>query len=552
MESLSTLGLSVQARVPAQGPGCRGVTGPPGGASESTAREDRVAFAAALRQSFGAGALQSAPPGTRGKRPAEARLVEKVTPDEGEARCADQGAEGTSSAQRPKKGGSARAPDETAALAVPAPVAMPLDLLEGATTREAAPEPRRVGAKDDLTVMALAPSDATRATRATVPSATVPTAQNEAVAMDGAGTPAAAPLSASPDPRGGTTQAESLAPETTTASQEEAPVVSGSEATGVPVDRVDRQERPSPTGHAVPPRATLQVDDRPRSASVADRTPPAAPAPADPHRQETVDETAPIDLPTDAAKSGADRPEAARAAVRQGGARAEQGDPSAGHAPSGAAMPTKGAPPRAAPVEQASPQARPVSAGAGDSNVERPGRRQHGTPAAGAPEILPGDAHATVVHWLHGSERVDDVQAQRQVQHILVSNLAEDIHRLTFVGQSRAILQLQPPDLGKLSIHLTMQEGGLAVEMVVETEAIRAIVESTLDQLQTALAQHGLATAGVFVQVGESAHRDGEEWQARRSREPRGVPAAAGRADGATPAAQGRHLGYDSTVDYRI
>ena len=97
-----------------------------------------------------------------------------------------------------------------------------------------------------------------------------------------------------------------------------------------------------------------------------------------------------------------------------------------------------------------------------------------------------------------------------------------------------------------------MQNGGLSVEMVVETEAVKAIVESTLGQLQSALAQHGLATAGVFVQVGQSAHRDSEEWQARRGREPRGAPAAAGRIEGSAPPPGARPMGFGSTVDYRI
>ena len=519
MESLSTLGLSVQARVPAQGPGCRGVTGPPGGASESTAREDRVAFAAALRQSFGAGALQSAPRVAPSKRSAEAQAVDEPTPDEGEARCAEEGAEGTTSALRPKKGKGARAPDETAAVAAQAPAPMPLDLTQEAATAEAASEPGRADAEDDLTIAALAPSAATHA--ANVPAAAMRTAADAVGAMSAAETepmPAAAPH----ERPGRATQASDPAPEDTTASHDMAPASSGSEAEGV---RADEEWRASPVSDTVPAHATPLVGDQ--------------------LRREEIDQAGLFDAPNDADEARANGPDASRAATGQG-------DGGARHASGGAGQSAMDAPVRATPEEQTPSAASTASPGSGAIEAERPGRRQHGTPAAGAPEILPGDAHTTVVHWLHGSERVDDVQAQRQVQHILVSNLAEDIHRLTFVGQSRAVLQLQPPDLGKLSIHLTMQENGLAVEMVVETEAIRAIVESTLDQLQTALAQHGLATAGVFVQVGESAHRDGEEWQARRSREPRGVPAAAGRADGATTAAQGRHLGYDSTVDYRI
>jgi flagellar hook-length control protein FliK len=230
--------------------------------------------------------------------------------------------------------------------------------------------------------------------------------------------------------------------------------------------------------------------------------------------------------------------------------------------------PARGAQQPSARVQGASEAARPPqdetptrpapAAAAGPSTThdhvetERPGRRQQGVPAEGAPEVLPGSARATVVQWLHGSERVDEGQALQQAQRMVVSNLVDDIRRLTFMGQDRALLQLQPPELGKLSIHLNMQDGGLSVEMVVETEAVKAIVESTLDQLQSALAQHGLATTGVFVGVGQSAHRDPEAWQARRGREARAGPEGPRRIEAALLPPQAQSVGFGSTVDYRI
>lgn len=512
MESLCTLGLSGQPRAPAWVSGCGAGAGPGDVALDAAAPADGTPFAQALREWLGVAA--------RPTLAAEAGEGEAVAPfaadapSRGERTRDTEGLEESAEATdatRPKTRQGARA-DAAPATAAPATlvapaaalIPVPLDLIQEAASSEPAPEPSQASA-DEMRITPLASVSATAAATGVeqLPAASLATPAMGAVVS----------------PRADV--AEAKAPE-----REEQPEVATA-PTAEPASTTPGAGGITPDAEAAP----------------APHEPLTAPTPA----EASHDVAAPAmqGITADDNRRGRMAAEGANAAGADGAPLPHAAAPSAG----------------VQDVAQAARAEAPVSATSATSSqreeardpaAEPPADSRQSAPAKGAPEFLPEAARATVVQWLHGAESVDEGRALQGAQRILVENLAEDIHRLTFVGQSRAVLQLQPPDLGKLSIHLTMQEGGLAVEMVVESEAVKAIVESTLGQLQSALAQHGLATAGVFVQVGEGAQRDAETWQAPRGREPRHAPRAVGRLEDAPPPPGGRIVGYGSTVDYRI
>jgi len=136
----------------------------------------------------------------------------------------------------------------------------------------------------------------------------------------------------------------------------------------------------------------------------------------------------------------------------------------------------------------------------------------------------------------------------------VAARMARVICHLVLVDENRAVLQLHPPELGRMSIRVTMGEGGVAVEMLVQDQAVKSMVEAQLDQLGEALAGQGLRTATLSVQVGQHADQGVWSWLPRRSnrsvRPDRAEPVRAGVAN--LGLASTILAGRDCTIDYWI
>lgn len=564
-ESLVILGLSERARAPSRASGC--------GALDAARAHDRAAFTAMLRHRMDAGPQrpEAAPtPGddARGEAtlPPDASERTPQTPEEAErsatsvrrrtARRGPRATEGEPSATDPTAATAAAAVASAAAAAVEEAVvaqaaaavsaSMPLDLIEEAASSDTAPEPDEAGAEDVLAITAVAPSGAMAPSQATSRVGTTPSPRanaTEAVPAPNVRSEPARPadellIAGTGEGRGDDAEAAregALSPTAPRAGDAPAdprgiPVLEGTPASA---------QGFRPTGA---PSAAAQAQGREESAEVGDLS--AAPpstghaTPAAPRAEPSVATTAPE-------RDGA--PTAPAQTAPGGPASDVRAAPSAAQRAASARAMASGAP--ADGVAQTAVIAEQVSAG------ERSERHAQPTPADATPVAVLRDPQATATPWLHASEGVAEGHAVHEVPRALKVHLADDIagdiQRLTFLGQDSAVLQLEPRDLGKLNIHLAMQDGGLSIEMVVESEAVKAIVESTLEHLQTSLAEHGLETAAIMVQVGASSQRDAAEHEARRGVAARNAVPALGRIE-ASPAPQEALGGHDSTVDYRI
>ncbi|HHX64373.1 MAG TPA: flagellar hook-length control protein FliK [Chloroflexi bacterium] len=80
-------------------------------------------------------------------------------------------------------------------------------------------------------------------------------------------------------------------------------------------------------------------------------------------------------------------------------------------------------------------------------------------------------------------------------------HLAREIKQLTLLGRDRAVMQLDPPELGRLDVRLSVSDSQVTLEMTVASDAVRAILESGRSQLDMELAQHGLQTMSLSIQV---------------------------------------------------
>ena len=84
----------------------------------------------------------------------------------------------------------------------------------------------------------------------------------------------------------------------------------------------------------------------------------------------------------------------------------------------------------------------------------------------------------------------------------LVDRLAGDISSHLRMGKSEAVLQLEPPELGKIKIDLSMEDGRLHARIVAEGHDSKALIEAHLPELRQALLAGKIEVAEVRISQG--------------------------------------------------
>ena len=121
--------------------------------------------------------------------------------------------------------------------------------------------------------------------------------------------------------------------------------------------------------------------------------------------------------------------------------------------------------------------------------------------------------------------QVDDFEIEPQIKAILdfqdreaaFPKLVQNIQSLVQGERSEVRIQLKPDHLGELKIKLSMEQGIMMAEFVVESEAVKEVLASHLPQLHTALQEQGTHVAELMVNIGFS-HKEHEEERQPRSR----------------------------------
>lgn len=72
-------------------------------------------------------------------------------------------------------------------------------------------------------------------------------------------------------------------------------------------------------------------------------------------------------------------------------------------------------------------------------------------------------------------------------------------------------LQLQPQRLGDLELHLTVERGVVAAHFIAQSEEVRALIESSLADLERHLTEQGAADVSLSVSVGGERAHDGRQ-----------------------------------------
>ncbi len=113
---------------------------------------------------------------------------------------------------------------------------------------------------------------------------------------------------------------------------------------------------------------------------------------------------------------------------------------------------------------------------------------------------------------LTNSEKTSSVDALQSKELVnstyLVDQITEKMTMGVRNGQSRVNIQLHPPSLGKVQVELTLNNNKLSAMIIAETPHVKAVLESNMDQLRTALQNANIEVESFSVDVG----RDGGQF----------------------------------------
>jgi flagellar hook-length control protein FliK len=95
----------------------------------------------------------------------------------------------------------------------------------------------------------------------------------------------------------------------------------------------------------------------------------------------------------------------------------------------------------------------------------------------------------------------------------VIEQVAGEINGRVHIGKSDAIIQLDPPELGKLKIDLHLEGDRLEARIFAETQESRRLIETHLPELRQALGENRLEHVDVRVESGswDSARGDGHQ-----------------------------------------
>jgi flagellar hook-length control protein FliK len=123
----------------------------------------------------------------------------------------------------------------------------------------------------------------------------------------------------------------------------------------------------------------------------------------------------------------------------------------------------------------------------GDSNLDWLGSEtavrhtQENTRWTSGPIVTANEFHQIQVP----QQSADDVSSQ--AWRPLIDRLAGDMVGHLRVGKQEAVLQLDPPELGKVKVSLRIEEGKLHAHIIADANGAKDLIESHLPELQQAL-----------------------------------------------------------------
>lgn len=116
---------------------------------------------------------------------------------------------------------------------------------------------------------------------------------------------------------------------------------------------------------------------------------------------------------------------------------------------------------------------------------------------------------------VHESEQGGRTALDLHDQEAFFPKLVQNIQSVVQGERTEVRIQLKPDHLGELKIKLSLEQGIMKAEFVVENETVREVLASNLPQLHTALQDQGNQVAELMVNIGFGQNDQNEQGQAR-------------------------------------
>lgn len=137
--------------------------------------------------------------------------------------------------------------------------------------------------------------------------------------------------------------------------------------------------------------------------------------------------------------------------------------------------------------------------------------------------------------------------------HSLAHHLQEMVTQLSksdSPDHASVVLRLDPPELGRVNVHMTMSNDVVSIRMVASDDAARQVIERQLNDLQQSLNNQGISFQDCQVQVGGSGQQSSDRGMRKQWADNSGYSAFSGRRAAVTSASTQVRTANLAQLDY--
>ncbi len=116
--------------------------------------------------------------------------------------------------------------------------------------------------------------------------------------------------------------------------------------------------------------------------------------------------------------------------------------------------------------------------------------------------VLKGSAVSKVFQPFTPSIGMEEANRGKQAKAVM-NQIVEKASIISFPNRTRARISLSPPSLGFVNIEVSVRNEGASALIVVESQAVKQIIEQNIHQLRTAFDQQGIKVEAMSVSVAE-------------------------------------------------
>jgi flagellar hook-length control protein FliK len=105
------------------------------------------------------------------------------------------------------------------------------------------------------------------------------------------------------------------------------------------------------------------------------------------------------------------------------------------------------------------------------------------------------------------------------LDHPVVQQVVRHVKLMGLRGQTQAVMQLHPNNLGAVEVRMSVKDGRVELELNVQNERVRGLIESTLPNLKDHLQFQNLELTNVSVNIQSENRQLSRETNERRARQ---------------------------------